>query len=322
MTDDLRIDVAPLTASAPALRESAWSQLDGQSAAWGRQQRAHSIAFAVVAAEKQFVHSVWSNDVLLGLCSSSVMRRATGEEYLTALLFRCAEPSRRREMIRKLVDGCIEHTRALGLSRLVLTRCPARDEDINIATAALGFRTIETPPDFHIKLDAPMSVASYIERLPRADRQAFRRDLRRAAEAGAVLCTELPPTTKSLDAAWQLVAAVRERKHAEFNFEGRSLFTELVKWLVPGDFGIHACYVDDEMVGCVSFERSNAHTNCRYVGHRTDFDWKVYMALLASSVAQEVERGATSIDLGPTNKVQKLRLGAVAVPHVTHSLRV
>ncbi|MEO6954527.1 MAG: hypothetical protein ABI321_22205 [Polyangia bacterium] len=311
----------------PALAPGAWSSLTGESPDTIRQYRGILLAHAEAFENEQLVVTASEGGECVAITGALELHRENSPPILTVFLpavFGAAlwrsllvrDGVERMRPMPDIVDALVELARQRGLHRLVVPYCPAADTELRSALTNLGFREMPAPPQHGISLTEPHSLERYLARLGGKDRWEFRRDLKRAHEAGARIVSEGPVSEATARQTWPLVADLFQRKGSGYIPRGHGLFSAMREHLAPADLSIDSCLVGDELVGCVAYHHSGASTRFAYAGHRPDLPWKVHMALVATFLAREIERGATDIRMGFTNDAHKRRLGATAQPHV------
>ncbi|MEO6954530.1 MAG: GNAT family N-acetyltransferase [Polyangia bacterium] len=329
----LRVEIDRVSPSVAALQPEQWSRLVGDASDVMRQNRGYLLSYASAFSNEQLVASAWNGDELAGIGVAIVMVRPNGERLFTisfsgvfgtrlARSFWVTDEREREPVVAFLLRELVEYARARDFGRAVISYCPVGDTALARTAEELGFRGGTVLDDFAVRLDRPQTFDEFLARQERTERRAFRRDLRRASEAGARIVVEDIARPETLARAWPLVTALWDRKNAGFISTDETLFDAMQRYMLPEDLSLDACYLGDELVGVVLYHRAGTTVRLAYAGHRIDLEWKVYMALLASAVAREVERGSTFLHLGFTNDVQKKRLGATAYPHVHYVARL
>lgn len=325
------VRVDRVSADLPALEMAQLARLAGATLDEHRQTRAMVLSFAESYQNEQYVASVWDGDALEGIAAAFVGERPDGSPLLRvwfpaifrregASPFFYADPADAARVTRELLEALVEHARSLRAAFVMVPYCPASDHAIAEAAAALAFRTVPAETAYVIQLEEPTSFETYLGRLSQTRRGEFRRDLRRAAKAGARMVDEAVARPETLALAWPLQVALAARKGGVHLPGTTSLFDALQRRLDPGELRAEACFVGDELAGAMVMQISGTVMNPGYMCHRPDLDWQVYMAILASSIERAIARGMTRIHLGFGNDYQKTRLGADALPHVGYVL--
>ena len=329
----LTVRVERVDPSLAALRDEHWGRLVGDAPDVVRQNRGLLLAYASAFSNEQVLASAWHGEVLAGIAVGVKDARANGDPFFAVSFSgvfgtkHCrsiwvTDESLRPDVVPALLSALVEHARGRGHGRILITYCASGDVVVERAASALGFARGAPVDDYCLHYDAPHTSEQHLAALEPTERRAFRRDMRRAVEAGARLETEFPATPDTLARAWPLVAELWDRKSSGFVPTGVTLFDALRQHMRPGDLGLYLCYLGDELVGCIFYLRSGSLTRAAYAGHRMDLEWKVHMAMLAPFIAEELEHKATTVHLGFTNDLQKRRLGAAPSPHVHYSLRL
>ena len=321
------VHIALASQDDPALHADAWSHLVGEAPETIRQHRGVLLAHADAFSNEQLVVMASEGGECIAITGAQVIERENGQSVLSVFLpGMFGAPLWQGVLVRAgierlhpldaIVSAVVELARQRGIRSLVLPYCPAADTMLASAMARLGFREMLAPPQNSIILEEAHTLDGYLARLGGKDRWEFRRDLRRAADAGARIVAECPVTEATARQAWPLVADLFRRKNSHYVPRDPGLFSAMRQRLGPAALAIDSCLVGDDLVGCLAYHHSGPSTRFTYAGHRVDLPWKIHMALVATFVAREIERGATDIRMGFTNDTHKRRLGAVAQPHV------
>ncbi|MEO6954529.1 MAG: GNAT family N-acetyltransferase [Polyangia bacterium] len=231
-----------------------------------------------------------------------------------------ADPAEASRVTRELIEAFVEHARSVGASFVALSHCPTSDRVVANVAEALAFRTLAAPDAFIIQLAEPTSFEAYLNRLSQTRRGDFRRDLRRAAKAGAHMIEETVARPETLERSWPLHVALSMRKGNDYRLGGTSLFDAFQRWLKPADLRVEACYSGDEFAGALIMHIAGTEMHAGYICHRPELEWQVYTAIIATAIERAISRGTTAVHLGFGNDYQKTRLGADALPHVSYVL--
>jgi len=318
------VTVRPVDEQAAELEAGVWAQLEVPGSERPSLYRSILLAHAEALENPIYVAALWKRNGALGGLAIAIQN---ADARRPALIIGIPNSLRRHHptglwvapgldgqaVTRGLLVAFREFAHRLGLARLVLGFCPSSwDQERAADDTGLGAMIAQSQYELSF---APGGHAAYLSGLGGKSRQDALRDLRACERSGATCTVEASPTDDLLERAWAMQLDTYERHRVATYAWTRNVFVSLHERL-PASQTMVVCRRDGSLLGYILCHRAGAETMAVYSGRVAEAGFPVHMALMASMVKVEAERGANLVLLGPTNEILKRRIGATEVPHV------